>query len=133
MFPGGPGSHSPAPSLLIAPPDTTRRLIKYLTDLLLRLFNLFIMASSQGGFKETLPPLNYNRSDSIYIPTAMGANRVNPNCPPSPGSASCLHPGRRRRRVNKIKIINNNKGRHELVPFVTGRERGDDTAFKATP
>lgn len=88
MFPGGPGSRSPAPSLLIAPPppNTTRHLIKYLTDLLLRLFNLFIMASSQGGFKETLPPLNYNRSDSIYIPTAMGGNRVNPNRPPPPAT-----------------------------------------------
>lgn len=55
-----------------SPSTPTGRLIKYLTDLLLRLFNLFIMASSQGGFKETLQPLNYNRSDSIYIPMAMG-------------------------------------------------------------
>lgn len=78
MFPGGPGRRLPAPSLLKQPPNTTRRLIKYLTDLLLRLFNLFIMASSQGGFKETLQPLNYNLSDSIYIPLAMGVNRVKP-------------------------------------------------------
>lgn len=99
------------------------------------------MASSQGGFKETLQPLNYNRSHSIYIPVAMGGKKSNkvhqPLTPPtlllSPRQCFLFTPEPNRTLCYQIKIINNNKSRHELGLFVTGRESGDDTSIKATP
>lgn len=68
MFSGGPDGHLSAPQYYNAP-NKMAHLIKILTDLLLQLFNLFIIKSCWGVQGDVLP-LNCNHFRLIYILTA---------------------------------------------------------------